>query len=89
MPTGDADRIRRYLVRRVQEARCTGATELTLRSGDVHRALGMVNALPNVCQVLEGEKFHSMAGVELVRYLKRPPSGQGANLSIEFRILYV
>ena len=48
----------------------------------------MVNALPNVCLVLEGEKFHSMAGVELVRYLHRPPSGQGANLSIQFRILY-
>ena len=47
----------------------------------------MANALPNVCQVLEGEKFHSKAGVELVRYLKRPPSGQGANLSIQFRIL--
>ena len=46
----------------------------------------MVNSHPNVCQVLEGEKFHAMAGVEFVRYLDRPPSVQGANLVIEFRV---
>ena len=43
--------------------------------------------MPNVCQVLEGKKFHEEANVELVRYIQRPPSGRGANLIIEFRIL--
>ena len=47
----------------------------------------MKSSHANVCQVLEGEKFHAMAGVEFVRYLDRPPSGQGANLVIEFRVL--
>ena len=87
MPTGDADRIRRYLCQRVKEARQAGEVRVTLRAGDVHRALGLVNAYPNVCQVLEGEKFHSQATVEIVRYVYRPPSGRGANLTIEFRVL--
>ena len=47
----------------------------------------MKSSHANVCQVLEGEKFHALAGVEFVRYLDRPPSGQGANLAIEFRVL--
>ena len=67
--------------------RQAGQLTVTFRAGDVHEALGLVRAHPNVCQVLEGKKFHSMAGVELARYVDRPPSGQGANLKIEFRIL--
>lgn len=87
MPTGDANRIRRYLLRKVEEARRAGSTELILRAGDVHRVLKLMNSYANVCQVLEGRKFHTKAGVEFVRYLNRPPSGQGANLVIEFRVL--
>ena len=43
--------------------------------------------IPNVCQVLEGKKFRSLAAVEFVRYLDRPPSGQGGSLTLEFRVL--
>ena len=87
MPTGDADRIRRYLCQRVEEARLAGKTRVTFRAGDVHGALGLVHAHANVCQVLEGKEFHSLATVEFVRYVYRPPSGRGANLTIEFRML--
>ena len=87
MPTGDADRIRRYLYQRVEEARQAGKTRVTFRAGDIHRALGMEHAHANVCQVLQGKKFHSLASVEFVRYVDRPPSGQGGNLTIEFRVL--
>ena len=87
MPTGDADRIRRYLYQRVEEARQAGKTWVTFRAGDIHRALGMVHSHPNVCQVLKGKKFHSLAHVELLRCLEHPPSGQGANVTIEFRVL--
>lgn len=83
----DADRIRDYLRRRVEEARQAGQSTVTFRAGDVHEALGLASAHPNVCQVLEGKKFHSMAGVELAKYVDRPPPGQGANLKVEFRIL--
>ena len=87
MPPGDADRIRRYLYQRVEEARQAGKTRVTFRAGDIHRALGMVHSHPNVCQVLEGKEFHSLATVEFVRNVYRPPSGQGANLTIEFQVL--
>ncbi len=87
MPPGDADRIRQYLCQQVEEAREAGKTSVTFRAGDVHDALGLVNSYPNVCQVLEGKKFHDMADVEFVRYVDRPPLGQGANLEIEFTIL--
>ena len=38
-----ANRIRRYLLQKVDVARRAGTTELTLRAGDVHEALGMMN----------------------------------------------
>ena len=47
----------------------------------------MSNAYANVCQVLEGKKFRSMAGVQAARYVDRPTSGRGANLTIEFHVL--
>ena len=87
MPTGDADRIRRYLCHSVDAARQAGETRVTFRAGDVHSTLGMEHAHANVCQVLKGRKFHSLASVEFVRYVDRPPSGQGGNLTIEFRVL--
>ena len=87
MPVGDADRIRRYLCRRIEGARQAGEKQVTLRAGNVHRALGMSNAYANVCQVLEGKKFRSMAGVQAARYVDRPTSGRGANLTIEFHVL--
>ena len=43
--------------------------------------------MPNVCQVLKSRLFHLTCRVEIVRYISAPPSGQGANLVIEFRIL--
>ena len=32
-------------------------TKVAFRAGDVHSAVGLANAYPNVCQVLEGKKF--------------------------------
>ena len=87
MPRGDAERIRRYLLQIVAEARREGITELTLRAGDIHRALNMSNSYANVCQVLESKRFHAMANVAVVRYVNRPPSGRGANLEIRFQML--
>lgn len=87
MPRGDARRIRNYLCQQVGAARQAGATRVTFRAGDVHDDLGLRNRHPNVCQVLEGELFERQADVEFVGYLYRPPSGLGANLEIEFRLL--
>ena len=87
MARGGAERIRQYLCRQVDLARRSGDETIVFRSGDVHDALGLENRLPNVCQVLKGAKFRREAGVEMWRHLNSPPSGQGANLVLEFRIL--
>ena len=87
MPRGDARRVRAYLCQQVEAARLEGARSVTFRAGDVHDELGLINAYANVCQVLEGWLFHERAGVEIASYLYRPPSGRGASLEIQFRIL--
>lgn len=87
MPTGDAGRIRLYLIEQVKSARLRGDKTIIFRAGDVHKALGLINSMPNVCQVLDRQKFRQAAGVRIVRDIARPPSGGGANLKIEFRIL--
>lgn len=87
MAKGDARRIRLYLCDQVDLARARGDKIIVFRAGDVHKALGLENRMPNVCQVLKGRPFHKTCRVETVRCISSPPSGQGANLVIEFRIL--
>jgi predicted dehydrogenase len=84
--TGTADRIREHLSQRVEEARRAGMSSITFRAGDIHSELGLDNSMPNVCQVLEGEKLCVAARIELVEHIYRPPSGQGANLEILYLI---
>lgn len=60
----DADRIRQHALDiYIAPARVRGDASVTIRSGDVHDALGMTNAHANVCQSLRGAKFQEMAGV--------------------------
>ena len=85
--TGEAERIRDYLCQKVNDARQASETSVTFRAGDVHNTLGLRNRHRNVCQVLKGGPFRIRAGVEIARIVCSPPSGFGANLVIEFRIL--
>ena len=87
MPRGDAERIRRYLCDQVASARGRGEKTITFRAGDIHDSLGLRKSHANVCQVLDRPKFRAAARVEFVRDIERPPSGEGANLVVEFRIL--
>ena len=88
MAQRDADRIREHLFQRVEEERQAGRTCVVFRSGDIHRALALDNAYPNVCQVLQNPTlFHEVARVEHLATVHSPPSGQGANLIIVFRVL--
>ena len=62
-----ADRIRRFvLARYVDPARGTGASELTIRAGDLCRAMGLHGRAPNVCSVLGSPQFSDMAGLRLL-----------------------
>ena len=82
-----ADRIREYAVEHyIEPARRAGERRVSIRAGDLHNALGLKQAHFNVCQALDGSKFHRQAGVKIV-YYKGPPSRRGPSAEFVFSIL--
>ena len=57
-----AEGIRRYVLKHyVDPARAAGEDELTIRAGDVCRAMGLQGRTPDVCSVLSSRKFLAIA----------------------------
>src|SRR4051812_33376488 len=57
-----ADRIRQFVLdRHVAPARARGRSEVTVRAGDVHRDMGLSNAMPAVCAAIDSKKFSELA----------------------------
>ena len=86
MPQGDTDKVRAYATQLVEKERHEGKTRITLRSGDIHRAIGLKNAYPTVGQALNGKTFHDMARVKLVDYYGAK-SRNGSDSNFVFEIL--
>jgi hypothetical protein len=62
-----ADRIRQFACDHyVAPARRDGLTEIAIRAGDVHRDMGLRNALPAVCSAIGSNRFEQLANVILV-----------------------
>lgn len=62
-----SDRIRQHVIDHyIAPARDRGDTQVEVISGTVHRDMGLENAMPSVCQVLEGKIFAQEAGVSLI-----------------------
>ncbi len=79
-----ADRIRRFVFDRyIAPARTVGRAEIVIRAGDVHRAMGLANAMPAVCSAIGGNKFEELAGVTAV---KRSSPANGANVYFYFSL---
>lgn len=73
-----ADAIREFALDQiVVPARLGGQTSVTIRAGDLHRAMGLSNAMPAVCSVLGGNRFTELAGVRL---LERTGPAAGSNV---------
>ncbi len=73
-----ADRIRYYVrVELVEPAREAGQSQITVRAGDVHKALGLENRMPVVCGALDAAKFYAQAGVTKIER-RGPPQGANA-----------
>lgn len=76
--TGTADQIRQFVIAHYFEpARHKGEVEVVLVSGAIHRDMGLENAMPNVCQVLDGKLLAAEAQVELINR-EGPPAGSTA-----------
>lgn len=60
-----ADDVRAYCIKEIIEpARARGASEVAIRAGDVHRAMGYTNRLPLVCSALGAAVFEQRARVQ-------------------------
>lgn len=80
-----AERIRRYvLAHYVDPARAAGGGELTIRAGDVCRAMGLQGRAPNVCSVLDSRKFLELAGL---RFLGRVGPQQSTTTTFRYTVM--
>ena len=62
-----ADQIRKHLMERyVRDFRNSDEDTLSIRAGDVVRDMSLHGRTPNVCSVLGGQKFLTLAGLEIV-----------------------
>jgi hypothetical protein len=68
-------------------ARRSGAATVTVRAGDVHKALRWdLKRVPQVCSALSTRKFLQFANVELIDR-QGPPSGQSTTVEFTYRLL--
>jgi hypothetical protein len=79
-----ADRIRAFAIERyIAPARLAKQSRIVMRAGDVHRDLGLANAMPAVCSAIGSKLFSEEAGVIL---LGRQGPTNGANVYFEFSL---
>ena len=50
-----------------EPARRAGESRFVVRAGDVHKQMGLQDAMPAVCSAIGSTKFQALAGVRLVR----------------------
>ena len=80
-----ADQVREYCKGLyIDQARAKGENSVTIRSGDVHRALGYKNRYPLVCSALGANAFEELARVKRVS-IDGPLNG--ANTVFTFSLL--
>lgn len=71
----DADRIRLCALNYfIEQAREQGASEVSIRAGDLAADMGLKDAFPNICQALGGEKFQQLAQVPPPTHTEPNPS---------------
>ena len=82
----DADDIRVFACQRyVEPARKAGKKRVTIRMGDVHKAMmGLKDRLPAVCSAIQAEKFWTGCRVAL---LDQQGPLQGSNRLLTFEVL--
>ena len=80
-----ADDIRQCVAKRyIEPARREGCNVVSIRAGDVHKAMDLTNRMPAVCSAMGTKKFQDMAHVK-VESITGP--NQGATTTFHYRIL--
>ena len=80
-----ADDIRQYAATHyIEPARRAGHNAVSIRAGDVHKAMDLTNRMPAVCSAMGTKKFQDMAHVK-VESITGP--NQGATTTFHYRIL--
>jgi hypothetical protein len=87
MPSTVSDEIRSFAAKEyVQTARRQGLKQITIRVGDVHRALKLRNRVPNVSSALRSRRFLEQNQLE-IESESGPPSGMGTRTTITYRLV--
>ena len=82
-----ANSIREYArVALIEPARSRGERTVTIRVGDVHRAMGLHARVPAVCQALSTHSFLESNQMSIERR-EGPPSGLGTKVTFVYRLL--
>jgi hypothetical protein len=70
-----ADKIREFVVKNsIDPARKSGKPTVTIKASDIHKAMGLQNNFPSVCQALDADKFLDFASVMLSKRTGPPKS---------------
>ena len=72
--------IREYIKKLKWDAKESGKSVLILRSGDIHKDLGLKSAMPQVCNAM----YDCMKSFDLV--LHTTPSGKSSTIEIEYKL---
>jgi hypothetical protein len=82
--SSDTDAVRRYVVEHyVRPAKRNGRGSFRVVVGDVHRALGLHNRVPLVCNALSSRKFLEQNSLRIVERTG-PPSGQSTTVVLTY-----
>ena len=74
------DDIRQHIFKLKTAARDQGKNLIVLKSGDIHKALGLKNAMPQVCNAMR----QSMNKDDIV--LHTTPSGNSSTIEIQYNV---
>lgn len=84
---GDTARVRRYTRDHyVRPARRERRTTFRVLVGEIHKALGLSNRVPLVCNALSSRKFLAENSLRLVDR-SGPPSGQSTTVVLTYELL--
>jgi len=79
-----ADQIRDFVYSNyIKPARQANKKKITIRAGDIHNQMNLVDRMPAVCGAIGTKKFENKYDVRLI---KRDGSTQGANVYFTFGI---